>query len=144
MTFLRICILTGAMAVFCGCKSPQLGPYTAPRVVGRVMAANSKLPLEGVTVRRGPFLPNRTELKGGELLMEARPARSSSDGVFEFPSERALTIFRPSGWDTVRLRFEAPGFQRLETKHSAIGRSTNAPGDEPLVDVGTIELRPKG
>lgn len=125
-----------------GCKSSSWGPYTSPRVTGRVVEAGTDAPLSGVTVRRGPFLKNPGQARGGERMVEPYPTRTGAMGEFEFPSERALTILRPSGWNTVRLRFECAGYELSQT-NLVDAAVTNTPAGEPWIQVGDVKLSRK-
>ena len=127
-----------------GCNSVRLGPYTSPRFTGRVLVADSGKPLAGVEVRRGARARNRgpTGLpKGGELLLEKAGTRTDANGRFEMPSERALTLFRPAGWNLVHLTFQRAGYEAFETDYSTTSTLTNAPDGEPLLSAGDIRLR---
>ncbi len=135
-------------AIFCvpllclGCKSHPLGPYISPRVVGKVVAAESGKPLAGVKVLRGK--PSRDALtgqpKGGQLLMARPPVETGRDGAFSLCSERVLSVFRGSGWNEVRLTFEKPGYFRLQT-NAPTTLATNV-GKEPVLNLGTVSLTP--
>ena len=138
-------LLVGSCLLGAGCGSLRFGPYTSPRVTGRVVAANSGQPLAGVEVWRGARRPDHSLAgfpKGGELLLEKPAARTGSDGRFSLPSERALTLFRPSGWSFVQLAFCRPGYQTYQTNYSILSALTNAPNGEPLLQTGDIRLRP--
>ncbi len=130
-----------------GCKSVRLGPYTSPRVTGRVLAAGSGQPLARVEVRRGAR-PRNNGLaglpKGGELLIQKSGTRTDASGRFSLPSERALTLFRPSGWNFVQLSFQCAGYEPYATNYSSMSAFTNAPHGEPLLNAGDILLRPSG
>jgi hypothetical protein len=136
-------VLLAALAV-AGCESAHWGPYVSPRVVGRVVTADTQQPVAGVEVRRGPP-PARPkagqEPKGAELLMRKEPALTDRDGRFELDSERILALISWGGWSTVRLTFDKPGFERLQTNFTIVNLVTNAPGDEPLINTGDVPLR---
>ena len=144
MTRVLALLLLLAMALT-GCNSVRLGPYTSPHVAGRVVAAGSGQPLAGVQVRRGARSRNNGLSgvpKGGELLLEKAGTRTGSDGRFALPSERALTLFRPSGWNSLQLTFQRDGYERYETNYSILSAITNAPDGEPLLNTGDIVLGP--
>jgi hypothetical protein len=82
--------------------------------------------------------------KGAELLLQKPAARTGRDGRFVFASERALTIFRPAGWNFVDLSFERAGFERFQTNFSILTAGTNSPSGEPLLETGDIRLRSAG
>ena len=82
-----------------GCKSRPLGPYTSPRVTGRVLAADTDQPLANVLVIRGSGeARSMSPPKGAELLMQKAPAQTDVNGMFELASERVLSVVRGVGW----------------------------------------------
>src|SRR6478752_6207047 len=92
------------MVVLLGCKSRPLGPYTSPRVIGQVLAADKDQPLGNVFVIRGSGEARRmSPPKGAELLMLKPPAETDVNGMFELPSERVLSVVRGTGWNVVSL-----------------------------------------
>jgi hypothetical protein len=140
--YLAFCLAAAALV---GCKSMPLSPFIAPRVAGRVLAADTSQPLAGVTVKsgaqasgyRGGMPP-----KGGELLIAKAPVRTDRDGRFTLETERVLTPFRGAGWFSVQLLFESPGYERFRTNYSTLNVRTNSPNGEPLLDAGDILLHP--
>lgn len=133
-------------AVLAGCQSQPLGlgPYTAPRVTGRVLAADSGQPLAGVEVSRvapGSRGWRSTPLKGSELLLQKAPIQTDMDGRFVLGSERVLSVVRGSGWNVAGLLFEAAGYRSLQT-NCPTGTATNSVSGEPVLDVGRILLAP--
>ena len=140
--YLAFCLAAAALV---GCKSMPLSPFIAPRVTGRVLAADTSQPLAGVTVKsgaqasgyRGGMPP-----KGGELLIAKAPVRTDRDGRFTLETERVLTPFRGAGWFSVQLLFESPGYERFRTNYSTLNVRTNSPNGEPLLDAGDILLHP--
>jgi len=73
--------------------------------------------------------------------MQKAPVMTDHEGRFSLDSERVLSVFRGSGWNQVKLIFERNGFERLRTNYPA-SLATNAPGNEPLLDVGAVLLQP--
>jgi hypothetical protein len=140
--YLAFCLAAAALV---GCKSMPLSPFIAPRVTGRVLAADTSQPLAGVTVKsgaqasgyRGGMPP-----KGGELLIAKAPVRADRDGRFTLETERVLTPFRGAGWFSVQFLFECPGYERFRTNYSTLNVRTNSPNGEPLLDAGDILLHP--
>ncbi len=140
----RVLWLVLAVAL-CGCRGMRFGPYTSPAVSGRVVAADSQLPLAGVEVvrdgaRRGRGIGGQP--KGAELLLQDYTARTGGDGRFHLQSQRALTVFRPSGWDHVGLSFRRAGYLPFQTNYSILIATTNSPAGDPLLETGDIALRP--
>ena len=139
-----ITLLVLAIAL-CGCKGLRFGPYTSPAVTGRVVAADSCQPLAGVEVERDGARSSRGisgQPKGAELLLQDYAARTGSDGRFFLHSQRALTVFRPSGWDHVQLWFRRAGYERFQTNYSILTVTTNSASGEPILSTGDILLRP--
>ncbi len=138
---LTLLLLAAAVA---GCRSLRLGPYTSPRVTGRVLAADTHQPLAGVQVTRDSSERMRgvgEPPKGAELLLQQQAIETDGGGQFVFPSERALTVFRPAGWDSVLLAFQRAGYERFRTNYSITTAGTNSPTGEPLLEAGDILLR---
>src|SRR5208283_1042308 len=122
--FVALCL---AAVVLAGCKAMPFSPFISPRVTGRVLAADTRQPLSGVTVQsgaqarayRGAMPP-----KGGELLMAQAPVRTDRDGRFTLETERVLTPFGGAGWFSVPLLFEHSGSERYRTNYSTLNVST--------------------
>ena len=139
---LLLCLAAFALA---GCKGISLAPFISPRVKGRVVAADTLQPLADVTVKSGTQATGyRAGMppKGGELLMAKAPVRTDRDGKFTLETERVLTPFRASGWFSIHLLFERPGYERFRTNYSTLNLSTNSPNGEPFVNAGDILLNP--
>ncbi len=142
----RIALVILAVAL-CGCKGLRLGPYTSPAVTGRVVAADSRQPLAGVDIERDGSFRSRdigSPPKGAEFLLQNYTTQTDRDGKFFLRSERALTIFRPSGWASLQLSFHRAGYERFETNYSILTATTNSPRGEPILETGDIALRPVG
>ena len=125
-----------------GCQTDRWGPYISPRVTGQVVAADTDQPVAGVSVSRGH--PEHTAgwpPKGGELMIRKLPARTDQKGEFVLESERVLSVFRGSGWNQVRLRFEKPGYVTLQTNFP-VSLETNLAAGEPVLAIGKILLDP--
>jgi hypothetical protein len=128
--------------MFLGCKSHPFGPYVSPRVTGQVLSVETQQPLAGVRVLRGSTHVSReSPPKGAEFLMLKPPAQTDTNGRFELPGERVLSVVRGSGWDVVPLRFEAAGYLHFTTNCST-STLTNTVDGEPVMDVGRIYLQP--
>jgi hypothetical protein len=124
-----------------GCKSRPLGPYSSPRVIGRVFAADTGTALVGVTVIRGANVQKASSLKGAELLIQKPPVRTDENGRFELPRERVLSIVRGADWNIVSIAFESPGYQAFET-NCLTSTLTNSTAGETVLDMGNIYLQP--
>lgn len=127
-----------------GCKSRPLGPYVSPRVTGQVLDANTRQPLAGVQVTRGPSPRSASAgspLKGAELLLRKTPAQTDRQGRFVLASERVLSIVRGANWNVVPLSFDRRGYRHFHTNCPTSFAITSASG-EPELDVGQILLQP--
>jgi hypothetical protein len=130
---------------FAGCKSSSPSQYISPRITGRMLDAQTQLPIEGVQVRRlKPAQdPNVDQaIKGGERIGQTPAVRTGRDGTFVLDSERNLALFQRLGWYSVTLAFAHPGYERLTTEFT-LANATNTPTGEPLVRAGDIRLQPK-
>jgi hypothetical protein len=75
-------------------------------------------------------------------MLEQTPlVRTEADGTFVLDSERALTLFRPSGWFGVSVAFELQGYQRQVIDYTLANATNNANG-EPVIQAGDIRLQP--
>ncbi len=141
----RLPALCIAVLVLMGCKSNPLSVVVSPRVMGRVVAADTGQPLAEVKIRSGARAEDfgATEPpKGGERLIAKAAVRTDPDGRFVLETERVLTPFRASGWFAVQLYFEHPGYERFLTNYSYLNLRTNTWRGEPVLDAGIIRLRP--
>ena len=127
-----------------GCKSTSPSQYTAPRVEGRVLDAQTRQPLGSVTVRRiDPDAASATRQvpKGGQSMRQAPDVRTRPDGAFALDSERDLTLFRNSSWYSVTLSFAHAGYASFTTNYTPANAFTTPEG-EPQVNTGDILLVP--
>lgn len=141
----RLLALCIAAAVFVGCSSMPFSPFTAPRVTGRVLAADTRAALADVKVmsaKQAAALRTGMPPKGGELLMAKAPTRTDREGRFTLETERVLTPFRGSGWFSIQLVFIRAGYESFRTNFSRLNLGTNAPPGEPFLDAGDILLQP--
>jgi len=141
----RLLALGLAALALGGCKSRSLSPWVAPRVTGRVLAADTGQPLADVKViNRGQTenFNRTTPPKGGQLLTATPAARTDREGRFVLASERVLTPFGGSGWFSLQLLFERSGYERLLTNYSRLNLRTNSWKNEPVLNAGDILLRP--
>lgn len=131
--------------VSAGCQSHPLSLVTAPRVVGRVVAADTGQPLADVKVRSGEpaeDFAGAMPPKGGERMMAKTAVRTDSEGRFVLDTERVLTPFRGSGWFAVQLSFERAGYERFLTNYSYLNLGTNSWKGESVLDAGKILMQP--
>ena len=97
----RLFVLGLAVLALVGCKSQSLSLTISPRVMGRVLAADTGKPLADVKIRSGEqaeALYSTSPPKGGERMMARAPVQTDPDGRFVLDTQRALTPFRGSGW----------------------------------------------
>jgi hypothetical protein len=129
--------------VTAGCKSAS--PYISPRVDGRVLDADSHQPVPNVFVSRvnpNPQPKSDEPPKGGQLMERSRDGvRTSTTGTFSLDSVRDFEPFAHTGWYSVTLAFEHPGYQR-KTATYTISDATNSATGEPMIQAGEIFLVP--
>ena len=133
-----------ATGIITGCQSTSPSQYIAPRVEGRVLDAQSRQPLGGVTVRRvnpGAEAATGEVPKGAQAIAQAPDIRSGNDGAFALASDRSLQLFRRSGWYSVAISFKHAGYASFMTNYTR-ANATNTSGREPLVRTGDILLVP--
>jgi hypothetical protein len=141
----RVLAVSLTALALAGCESHPLSPYVSPRVTGRVLAADTGQPLDGVKITTGqrPDSARSTEPpKGGQILASQPPVQTDRDGRFVLESERVLTPFGVSGWFTLQLVFERSGYERFFTNFSRINLRTNTWQGEPVLDAGNVLLQP--
>ncbi len=134
--------LAVAALVIAACKSASPSQYTSPRIIGRVVDAQTRQPIRGVQVRRlTPEEPNVAQsIKGAQVIETSASVRTGSDGAFELTSERNLSLFQRLGWYSVSISLAHPGYERLTTEFT-LANATNTPTGEPLVQAGDIPLQ---
>jgi len=141
----RLLVMGFAALALAGCKSHPLSLAISPRVTGRVLAADTDRPLADVKIRTGEdseTFNSTTPIKGGERMMAPTPAQTDAEGRFVLETQRALTPFRGSGWFSVQLCFDHPGYERFRTNYSYLNLGTNTLNGESVLDAGTIRLQP--
>lgn len=128
-----------------GCHSIGLSDYVTPAISGRVLAADTGQPLAGVKVLRlqpGQSANAGSPAKGAELLQQARPEITGTDGRFVSPGSEYISLFnRPGRW-SARLAFQAAGYATWQTNYTSADVATNSLPDKPLVHAGDIFLNP--
>lgn len=132
-----------------GCDSFR-GPgidYTAPRVTGRVIDAETGAPVRNARVGRQLWKwrgPTGEFLKGGEeQVLAADFERSDRDGKFTLPPKQVALLF---GWGEVplnlRLTVQHGAYIAWQTNFPTAALSTNSERLE--VPAGEVVLRRKG
>ena len=129
---------------FAGCQSSP-SHYVSPRVIGRVLDEKTHQPIVGVRVKR--VVPDYEagtldQVKGGETLQRAQPARSQADGSFDLDSQKSVALFRNLAWFTVEVSFDHRSYQNYLTNYTP-KMATNSPRGEPVIFAGEILLSPK-
>jgi len=133
-----------AACLVTGCKSASTSQYTAPRVEGRVINAETRQPLGGVKVRRvDPYAgdASRQVPKGGQSIEKAPAVRTRSDGAFALESERDLKLFGRTSWYSLTISFDQAGYALFTTNYTP-ANATTSPRGEPEVQAGDILLVP--
>lgn len=121
-----------------GCQSPS--QYISPRIEGRVLDAETGVPLRDVQVRRAKDVPDPRPLdppKGATALKSTLAVRSRADGTFVLASRRDLDFLPRARWYSITLSFEHPGYLQ-RTANYTLAQSTNTPSGEPLVEAGEV------
>jgi hypothetical protein len=145
----RCALLLTFTVLLAGCEAGKLSGdfshYVSPQVGGRVLAADTRLPLANATVRR--VSPDRnaaaTPPKGGQLLKESGGVRTDAGGRFFLDGERAITLIRRGGWHSVTLSFTHAGYREYQTNYTAARSAEQPPDGAPLVNAGEVILQPK-
>jgi hypothetical protein len=142
---LPLWLLLVAVALI-GCKSTSVSSYISPRVIGRVLAADTRQPIANATVRRINPTANQNygdPVKGGQRLESTGGVRTDQQGRFLLDAERDLTFLQQQIWFSVMVAFQHEGYQTLRTNFTAASVGTNAPDGAPLVNAGDILLHPE-
>jgi len=136
------CVL--AVCVVAGCKSTSPSQYIAPRVEGRVLDAQTRQPIGGVTVQKiNPGSdPAPGEIpKGAQALQQTPYVRTRSDGAFTLASKRNLEFFGRSSWYSLTISFRHSGYASFMTNYTPSSATATTSG-EPLVKTGDVLLVP--
>jgi hypothetical protein len=141
----RLFVLGLAALALTGCKSNPLLQTVSPRVTGRVLAADTGRPLADVKIRTGEEIDafnSTSPPKGAERLRANATVQTDPEGRFILETQHALTPFRGSGWFSVQLSFDCPGYERFLTNYSLLNLGTNTLNGESVLDAGNIRLHP--
>jgi hypothetical protein len=132
-----------------GCQSGGMSSYVSPRVTGRVIAADTHQPLEGVRVRRGAADQDRSKYsnsldpkKGAEMMETPGAVRTEKDGTFVLASESTLSPFNHAGWYSVTINFQLFGYEMFETNYTIANITGHTSEGAPIVNAGDIVLQP--
>jgi hypothetical protein len=137
---LTSCVL--AVGVVAGCKSTSPSQYIAPRVEGRVLDAQTRQPIGGVTVQKvnpGSEVAAGEIPKGAQAMQQTPYVRTKSDGTFTLVSKRNLELFGRSSWYSVTISFKHPRYASFMTNFTPASATPTASG-EPLVKTGDLLL----
>jgi hypothetical protein len=133
------------LLVVAGCQSGGMTHCVSPEVTGRVLAADTHLPLANATVQRDgsgrgfePFGPP----KGGQLLIETSGVRTDADGRFVLQSKSVFALFRSPGWWSVPVTFSHSGYEIFQTNYTGDNIFTNTATGAPVVNAGDVLLHP--
>lgn len=141
----KVFALCLAVLVVGGCKSRPLSQCVSPRVIGRVVAADTGRPLADVKIITSGQTEHYNRVappKGGQLLKSKPTVRTDRDGRFVLESERVLTPFGESGWFSVQLFIDQTGYERFLTNYSYLNLGTNTWKGKQVLDTGDIRLQP--
>jgi hypothetical protein len=136
--------LTGCVLLLAGCKTLQLSHYVAPRVTGRVLAADTHQPLADASVRHVMPAANDSDMpvRAGQIEEDETFAiRTGKDGTFVMDSQRDLGLLSDNWWSAT-ISFSHPGYLTLRTNYTPVTVTRYSPDGEPLVQTGDILLRP--
>ncbi len=139
-----ICCALGLLAagVVAGCKNTG-SEYVAPAVEGRVLDAETRLPVYRAKVRRAsPSAPTYDDFmrKGAQRMEDHWPAYTDKEGRFSIDSEKALVLFAQMNWFSINVICEHSGYDRFITNYTLF-TATNSASGAPLVKTGDILLR---
>lgn len=126
-----------------GCHSPS--QYISPRVMGRVVNAQTGEPIANVRVvwqKDTRSASTMEPLKGAEHLRRQPPERTDAAGAFNVASARDLSFFRRLGWYGGNLSFSHFRYERLLITCWPTN-VVHSPSGEPLIEAGDILLSPK-
>lgn len=142
---LWISALMLVMATVTGCKSNSPSRYVSPRVIGRVLDAETRQPIGGVEVKR--VVPDydagtMDQVRGGEIMARQQPLRTSADGSFNLDSEKTLSVFRQIAWFTAEISFKHRNYETCITNYTPRDAVFQASG-EGIIYAGDIHLKPK-
>lgn len=139
------CLLGIIGAVLVGCKSRSASHYVSPRVIGRVLDAETHQPLAGVEVQR--VVPDyeagsMDQVRGGEVLARPQPLRTSAEGTFDLDSQKSVAFFRQIAWFTAEISFARRGYETFITNYTPVN-AVFLPSGESVIHAGDIWLTPK-
>jgi len=128
-----------------GCKAHSPSHYVSPRVIGRVLDAETRQPLGGVQIKR--VLPNyesgtMEQVRGAEILARPQPLRTSADGTFDLDSEKSVSFLRQIAWFTAEISFASRGYETFSTNYTP-ANAIFLPSGEAVIHAGDIPLQPK-
>jgi hypothetical protein len=124
------------------CKTSP-SQIVSPRVVGRVVDAQTRQPIKDVTVRRGNGSQARktSEVRhGGEMMQAPDEVNTRADGTFALASVKDLG-FGSVGWYIVTVTFEHPRYQSFTASYTQTNAVVSA-GGETEVKTGDVTLMP--
>jgi hypothetical protein len=138
-------------ASWAGCSTLR-GPhqtYDSPRVIGRVLDAQTLQPVARALVRRGHPGESATQRrlsdrKGAEELLEPTGAETDADGWFRLTSQKSFYVLTVRGRTlSARLVVEHPDYRTLATNVTGGVTGEATPAREPVADAGNLFLQPK-
>lgn len=142
LTATGVCLLA-LVSLGAGCASSP-SQYISPRVTGQVLDAQTRQPIAKVKIQRvhnQPRMDPNTAPRGAEAIQENWYAYTDAEGRFTVDSTTTLTFLQRVTWYSVTLAFSRAGYSGFTTNYTP-AEATFLPSGEPVVNAGTILLRP--
>ena len=147
-TMLPLALLSAALA---GCSSFR-GPhqeYVAPRVVGQVFDARTRVPVPNAWVRHAQGASSTsarrpTDQRGAEQLLDLDGVKTDRDGWFNLPGEKSFFFLFGSGsgyFTTIHI--EHPDYLTLRTNVAPTSIANVKTDRGPASDAGSLFLQPR-
>lgn len=142
-TSLMSVLLAGAVVTLSGCatKSGSEKVVMQPPIEGRVIDADTQLPIDHVVIVRNPqaSVPgNDAYISSGEVKTRQETIYSDEDGEFKVPEKDAQSDGRRT-WTSVTLKFLHPDYHMYSAEFSYTDAMTDSQAQ--ALNTGDIALR---